>query len=324
MDSKTRVLMALNNEKPDHVPFNFWMDRRLMEKYEERIGHRNWRVTQYGADVIEIFPNLEFPIGKMVDHTGTTWLKEPLFKDWKKADAIPMPDPTEDKVYEFIKRELKEFPDKAIFLDTQTAWGIIAGQIRGYENFYMDVYDYYDEFKKFSRRITDVQKQVVERACKLGITVLYIMEDVSTTDGLSMSPDMIKEHCFSYARELKEIADSFGIPTIFHCCGKISDELASMFIELGVKAINPLQPSVNDTEAFAEKYTKKLAVYGALDNCFIIQQGTPQEIESHIFKQFDLLGKPHGGLIFSSHDIDISTSDENIEAMILAIKKCKY
>ncbi|MBN1437227.1 MAG: hypothetical protein JW936_09135 [Sedimentisphaerales bacterium] len=324
MDSKTRFLMALAHEKPDCVPFNFWMDRRLMDQYEKQIGHRNWRVTHYGADVIEAFASLEFPTGKMVEHTGTNWLQEPLFEDWSSADSIKLPDACDEAVYDDIKRELKEHPDTAILLDMPTAWGLIAGLMVGYERAYMDIYQYEDEFKKLSRRITDVQKQAVEKACQLGVTALYLMEDVSTTQGLSMSPGMIREYVFDYAREMKDIADSYDIPTLFHCCGKITDELADMFVELGVNAINPLQPSVNDTADFAAKYQDKLAVYGGLDNCFTIPQGTPAAIEEHVFRQFELLGKPSGGLIFSSHDIDVSAPKENIETMVSAIKHCVY
>lgn len=324
MDSKTRFLLALHRQKPDRVPFNFWMDRRLMEQYEKRIGHRHWRVVGYGADVIETFALLNFPTGKMVEHTGTSWLEEPLFEDWSAADTLPLPDPNDDAVYGLIKQDLSEFPDKAVILDIPTCWGVIAGQMRGYERVYMDIYEYPDAFKRLSRRITDIQKQVVERACRMGITALYVMEDVSTTKGLSMSPQMIEQHCFCYARELIQIADSYGIPSLFHCCGKIPDVLADMFVALGVKAINPLQPSVNDAADFASKYADKLAVYGGLDNSFIIPQGTPKQIQEHIFSQFEILGKPYGGLIFSSHDIDVKTPPENIDIMVQTIKQCVY
>ena len=60
------------------------------------------------------------------------------------------------------------------------------------------------------------------------------------------------------------------------------------------------------------------------DNCFTIPQGTPEQVREHIDGQFRLLGKPFGGLILSSHDIDITTPDENIDAMVAAIKSCTY
>ncbi len=324
MDSKTRFLMALRHQKPDRVPFNFWMDRRLMDKYEKEIGHRHWRVKHYGADVIETFARLDFPSGKMVEHTGTEWLEEPLFKNWSDAEDIVLPDPSLPEVYALIEQDLREFPDKAVILDMPTAWGIIAGQMRGYENVYMDLYEYEEPFKQLGRRITDIQVRAVEKACQMGITALYLMEDVATSQGLSMSPQMIWEHSFDYARRMKEVADSFGIPTMFHCCGKITDDLMDLFFRLGVDAINPLQPSVNDTKEYAEKYFGKMAVYGAMDNSFIIPQGSPAQVHAHIVQQFELLGKPDGGLIFSSHDLDIKTPRENVEAMISSIKECKY
>ena len=55
MTSKERVLAALEFRRPDRVPFNFWMDRRLMAQYEEKYGP-DWRVRVFDADVVETFP----------------------------------------------------------------------------------------------------------------------------------------------------------------------------------------------------------------------------------------------------------------------------
>ena len=112
MDSKTRVLMALAHEKPDKVPFNFWMDRRLMSEYEREIGHHHWRVTHFGADVIETFVGMDFPKGPGEDHNGSFWQTGPFLQDWRDFDTIPLPDPNQESVYETIKADLSEFPMK--------------------------------------------------------------------------------------------------------------------------------------------------------------------------------------------------------------------
>ena len=59
----------------------------------------------------------------------------------------------------------------------------------------MDMYEYTKEFKKLSKRIADIMNVVVERACKMGVTAVYIQEDLATSKGLSMSPSMISEFC---------------------------------------------------------------------------------------------------------------------------------
>ena len=63
MTSKERFLTAVRHQKPDRPPFNFWMDRPVMADYEKKVGHRHWRVTHFGADVIETFPCIAFTPG---------------------------------------------------------------------------------------------------------------------------------------------------------------------------------------------------------------------------------------------------------------------
>jgi uroporphyrinogen decarboxylase len=323
MDSKTRVLMALSHEKPDRVPFNFWMDRRLMSEYEREIGHHHWRVTHYGADVIESFHSLLFPEGPTLQQDGTAWSTGPLFESWKEAEGIKMPDPNEEKVYELIKADIKEFPDKAVFLNIVTPWSIIAS-IRTYENIYMDMYECPEGFKKLSRRIADVMKVVVERACQMGVTAVYIQEDLATSKGLAMSPQMIKEFCLEYAKDFVEIARSYGKPVVFHSDGMVFD-LIEPLLEFGVCAVNPLQSNLIDPIEFKKRFGNKIAVYGALDNCFTIPEGTVDRVRSHVLDVFEILGKPDGSLIMSCHDIPLGTPRENVEIMVETIKqRCLY
>lgn len=322
MDSKTRVLTALACQKPDRTPFNFWMDRRLMADYERRIGHRHWRVTHYGADVIETFAPLAFPSGPQIEQDGTNWQTGPYLNDWRDVDTVPMPDPNADSVYEIIKADLAEFPDKAVFLDMITPWGVISG-IRTHEMIYMDMYEYPEEFKRLSKRIAAVQRVAIEKAIKMGITALYLMEDLATTKGLAMSPAMIQEFCLDYIQEFIDMAKSAGIPVLFHSDGTVTD-LVGMLKERGIDAVNPLQPHLNDAAEFKKRFDGTLAVYGGLDNCFIIPDGTPQQVRDHVLDVFDKLGRKDGGLIFSTHDIPLKTPKENVEAMVGAIRECTY
>jgi uroporphyrinogen decarboxylase len=314
--------MALAHKKPDRVPFNFWMDRRLMARYEEELGHRHWRVTHYGADVIESFPDLRFPQGPTREKDGTTWHTGPLFNSWDQADNIQLPSPDDEGVYSLIKADLKEFPDKAVFLNIITPWGVIA-EMRTYELIYTDMYEYPDEFKKLSRRIADIMNVVVERGCKMGVTAVYIQEDLATSNSLAMSPQMTKEFCLRYAKGFVEIAESYDKPVLFHSDGMVLD-LIEPLLEFGACAINPLQPNVVNPRDFKKRFDNSIAVYGGLDNCFIIPDGTPQQIKEHVFNVFEILGKPDGSLILSTHDIPLKAPRENVEAMVSAIKECIY
>ncbi len=323
MTSKERFLAALRHEFPDRVPFNFWMDRPVMAEYERRIGHRHWRVTHFGADVIETFPLIGFGPQPAATPDDGMWAATRPRIEWDEADALPMPDPRDEGVYGLMRADLEEFPGHAVILDTVTPWGHITG-MRTYEKVYMDMYDEPEAFHRLSRRITDVLKVVVDRACRLGITALYLMEDLADRNGLSISPAMINEFCLDYARELADVAHEHGVPVLFHSDGNVRD-LIDLLLPLGVSAVNPMQPHLNDPGEFRRRHGDRLAVYGGLDNCYIIPEGTIDDVRAHVLEVFEILGRPDGALIFSTHDIPAGTPEENLETMIRTIiDECRY
>lgn len=323
MDSRTRVLKALRHEKPDRVPFNFWMDRRLMQRYEDRFGDPHWRVTHYGADVIETFALLAFPLGPGIERDGTRWQTGPAMASWADASSLELPDPSAEPVYDWIKRDLDQHPEVAVFLDLPTPWGVIAG-IRSYELIYMDMLDEPERFKELARRIADIQTEAVQRALDLGVTCLYLMEDLATTTGLSMSPAMLHEFCLDFCRDQAAAAQERGVPILWHSDGNTID-LIEHLLPLGVCAINPLQYHLHDYREFKQRFGDRVALYGGVDNCFTIPNGTPAEVRAQVLDVFEKIGRPDGALILSSHDIPLNTPEENIETMVHTIlDECRY
>ena len=320
MTSRERVLKTLYFEEPDRVPFNFWMDRRLMAEYEREYGE-GWRVKVFDADVVETFLSLAFPSSPMVEESGTMWITDPMLKSLDDIDSLVMPDPTDDVVLSLVEADIEVYPDRAIFVDTPGVMGIVHS-MREYQNILMDVYDSPDQLKKLFDRISDVVAEAVTRVCELDITAIYLMDDLSCRQGLFMSLPMLEEFIFPYNQKMIDAAKKAGVPVLMHCCGKSTDAIDS-FVEQGVCALNPLQPHLHDLKAFKAKYHGKLAAYGALDNTYIIPDGTPDEVRAHVRETFETLGRG-GGLIFSTHDIPIYTPRENIEAMLDEIKNCVY
>ena len=54
-----------------------------------------------------------------------------------------------------------------------------------------------------------------------------------------------------------------------------------------------------------------------------IHMMNPGEIRAHVFDLFESSGQG-GGLVVSSHDLDISTTEEQLDALVGAIKECRY
>lgn len=75
MDSRERVRRAFRRELPDRPAFNFWMDRDMLAEYERELGPE-FRVTHFGADVIEVFPDVAWWKGlerQARAVSGTVW-----------------------------------------------------------------------------------------------------------------------------------------------------------------------------------------------------------------------------------------------------------
>jgi hypothetical protein len=94
MNSRERVKKVLNKEIPDRLPFNFWMDRDMMKRFDAMYGE-NFRVSYYDADVIESFFLTEwFPELKkeFVTDETTSWQVKPLIDSILDAEKLSMPD----------------------------------------------------------------------------------------------------------------------------------------------------------------------------------------------------------------------------------------
>jgi len=291
MTSRERVRAVLAHKKPDRLPFNFWMDRDLMAALDKRFGE-NFRVNHYGADVIETFPAIHFETDN--------------------------PDPDDPRCYASIQADRAKYPDKALFALQVTPLEILFGRV-GLERLFCDMIDKPERMDETLDCISRVLLRAVDHIAACDVDALYLAGDICCTRGEMMSQAMLRRFCFGPIKKLVDRAHALDLPVLYHTDGRVANILP-LFVEYGFDGINPLQASVNDTAAFARDYADKLIIYGGIDNCFIIPNGTTQQVRAHIRQLFDTLGR--SGLIASSHDIPAHVPMENLEAMVDEIKKC--
>jgi uroporphyrinogen decarboxylase len=319
MDHRERVLRAISFEKPDRVPFNFWMDRRRMSELEERYGAQ-MRIRHYGADILESYVPLAWPAGQFEQKAGTPWLVKPLIDDWRKAKDIPLPDPNVDGLYDYLRNDLKENPDVAVILDLPNVLTYIETML-SQEQLYVDMMDYEEEIQAFFHRMSDIMQRAAEVICKMDITALYVMDDIGCNKGLIISPAMWKRCILPHWRKPIEVAHAHGKPVFFHTDGNVQ-LLWEEFAKLGVRMLNPLQPDIQPIPEFKKQYFGRIGIYGGLPTDKIHTM-TLKEIEIMVQDLFEKAGQG-GGLVMSTHDIDITVTDEQLDAFTGAICNCTY
>ena len=323
MTSRERVKHVLAGKAPDRLPFNFWMDRDKMAEYDEKWG-ADFRLTHYDADVIEAFIALPFWSelqAKTINDGKTLWQTEPLVQSMRDAIDLAMPDPTDPSVYSDIEAKRSANPDKAIFAMMLAPLGILE-PLRLAENLFLDLYDSAEEIHAILGRVKPVLMEAARRACAMDIDVLYLAADICSRDGAMVSPKQLREFHFDYMREVIDIAHESGKKVFYHSDGFIIPVL-DIYIEYGIDGCNPLEPRYNDAQEFADRFGGKLMLYGGGDNCGVIPDGTVEEVREHVRRRFDILGR-NGNFIFSTHDIPSHCPKENLDAMVEAIKECRY
>jgi uroporphyrinogen decarboxylase len=195
----------------------------------------------------------------------------------------------------------------------------IAWQLRGMQEFLIDIAINVEIPRYIMRRLTDVYVENTRRVLELAgdrIDMVYFYDDVATQNSLMISPDTWRAEVRPLHARLTELAREYGVPVMYHCDGAIYP-LISELIDLGVDLLNPIQPDAKGMEAqrLKDEFGDRLSFHGGVDILRILPQGTVDEVRGEVRRLVDTLGRGGGYVLCSSHHIQPDTPIENILAM---------
>ena len=189
-----------------------------------------------------------------------------------------------------IRADRSRLPETAIFVDIAGPFTVLHG-IRLLQNLFFDLHDCPDVLAKVITRMSDIYAAVTERVVKLDIDAVYLMDDLCSNTGLIFSPLVARECVFSCYERPIQIAHAAGLPVLMHSDGAVMSILDDV-VALDFDGVNPLQPHLNDLSQFVARYGARLALYGGLDSCSVIPDGTPEQIRRQVQEVYELAGGP--------------------------------
>jgi len=346
MNARERLLTALDGGKPDRVPraFNFYpvAAEKLAPPGQYRDDLVDVRFVEFASSPEEEeFRRLARPfppdtrLGTPAQLTTyarwdyrpeTPGRRNPLARARSLDDlrSFSFPDFSVSDQVEGLARQVQDLHARGLAAGGnlphlggelfEAAW-----RLRGLANFLMDLIERPDWAHFVLDRLMDMARRKAEAVARAGVDVLCLSDDVGMPGTMMISPPHWREFfkprmamVIQAARALKP-----DLRMLFHSDGYFEPIIGDL-IEIGVNAINPLQPDHMDAAHIRRRFGPRLALWGTVGYQTTFSFATPDDIRQEVKHRIATLGR--AGLIlcpaYDIHEPDIPW--ENIAAFLEA------
>ena len=337
MNSRERVLRALNHRTPDRVPRNFWAEPPTWNRLFRHLGHEDKERLLVDLEIDIRFLDVSGPPEKQIGdgifqnfwgeryfYQSTPWgpMREDIagvFAEAKTFDELltfswASPD---DFDYSGLPQQCRGWEDYALLYGFADIWERPA-LVRGLQNMFLDMVDHPDWVHFLCRKFTDFYKEDYTRAAEITngrIDIFLLISDLGSQQGPLISKRMFHEFVAPYIKEMCDLIHGLGAKVLFHSCGNIRP-LISDLIELGVDILDPIQP-IGDMapETLKSEFGDRLCFHGGIDMQYLLPQGTPEEIRAAVKRYEEVLGNNGGYILAPAHLFQPDNPPENVLAV---------
>ena len=275
-----------------------------------------------GQDAISV-ADLWTPFKKMDENGEWVAAFDKSTKNLKDFRKLKMPDDSDiGRTLKYV-REYKEAV-KGTKIGVSFGGGCLCQTLYefvvGMEDFMLACYEDRDFIEEIMEVSTEYWVRFNKIIVKEGVDIFSIGDDIAFKTGLFIPPRLFKEIWVPRMARMIEPALEAGIPVQFHSDGKI-DEIMDDLIEMGVDAVNPMDPYSIDYRDYKKRYGSRVTLTGNIDVEFPLAKGTPEDVEKDVKEHMDILKPGYGYIAGSSHSIVNYIPYDNFVTMINAIHK---
>jgi uroporphyrinogen decarboxylase len=337
MTYKERILRALLREPVDRLPtqvnYTPAFGQKLAQYYgvnvqalPERLGNHLVRVDLKFEPRLSGDGRVKFDwwgVGFAVEEEGYFASVNPL-ADSKNLDAYPWPDPSTPRILESAARIIEE--DQGIhFIAPNFGFALFerAWALRGLDTFLTDMALDPGFTENLLDRILAIQLVLIHRFIELGVNGGYFGDDYGAQKNMLFSPKMWRKYIKPRLAQMFAPFREAGLPVIMHSDGQIQAILPDL-IEIGLTALNPVQPEVLDHVWLRKSFGNRLAYYGGVSTQTVLPNGSPDEVEKAVQACVRVLAPDGTGLILApSHRMMTDIPLENVDALLVAFPESR-
>lgn len=327
---KERVRRALQYQPLDRIPtqINYTADmgKKMAEYFKVAIKDLPGFLDNHFVRVDIDWPqNLSkdgkvmydwWGVGFSVNEEGYFVSTNPLVET-KDLDTYSWPDPDEIHLLTEAERVLREDAGQHFVVPNfgfalfERAWAL-----RGLDTFLMDMALDPAFAEDLLDRILNIQLKLIHRFISLGVDGGYFGDDYGAQKNMLFSPKMWRKFIKPRLARMFASFREIGLPVLMHSDGQIQAIIPDL-IEIGLTALNPVQPEVLDHAWLRKEFNESLAYYGGVSTQSILPNGSPDDVKRAVNACIRELSKEGTGLIVApSHRVMTDVPLENIEALL--------
>ena len=196
-----------------------------------------------------------------------------------------------------------------------------AWRLRGLENFLLDLIEHPTWANFLLDRLTELARRNAETLARAGIDVLALDDDVGMPVTMMISPQIWRQFFKPRLARIIRAARTLNpaLRVLYHSDGYF-EPIVGDLIEIGVNAINPLQPDHMDAARIRQRFGSQLALWGTVGRQTTFSFATPQAIRQEVKERLDTLGRA-GLILCPAYDLDEPDIPwENIAAFLEAVE----
>ena len=285
----------------------------VMERFPEDVISTSITVSYWDAPDDD--PDFRFAMRGMTRPGKIVRANFPVISDWGQLDEFldQFPGYLYQPYFDRVAQLRKENPDAYIKVSLGHFLFWRMAEIRGLQNFLIDMYENPEELKIVIDRLLDMYAMWAKHLKEAGADGLHGGDDIGTQRALFCRPEKFREIFNPAYERLGDILHSNGLDFWLHSCGNIT-EIIDDLIGAGVDVLHPIQVGTMDAEAIARKYGGKVCFHIGMDVQHLIPYETEDVIYREVKNRMKMFYRPEGGAIFGAGNA--LTSDIPIKNII--------
>ncbi len=333
MNSRERVVAALERKVPDRVPyFECVIDERVMqallpdadyfqfnEWFEmDNVSQNRSSWSRDNVDFIDEEKGLFRDKWGVIRAFGTESTPAPIEGPIKRPEDLKTytaPHPNGDHVLGQIPEIVERFKGrKAVTAICRDAY-FNPAFLRGTTQFLMDMIDNPKLVFELIEVCLSYDIPAMQRMVAAGVDVVVFGDDYADKNSTLMSPKHFEKFILPGLKRCVDAAHEAGAYVVKHTDGNIM-RIIDMIIETGIDGLNPLEPPAGmDIGLIKEKYGDRIALVGNIDCGYILSQAPVEEVREVTRRTIETAAPGGGYCLSSSNSIHSSVKPENLLAM---------